>query len=151
LHRDGAGGQQCAIARIGFADLAPVVRRLAGGEREEGDQEGRRRHPGLPAHREKGVHSIMVGPKRGGDRTANGPALRTGTEDPMIYEFESRATGSVIMTKPVAEWILQIVGKAPGAQGIFTVEQMPGAIAALRKAIDDERQALRAEAARGGT
>ncbi|HLS55448.1 MAG TPA: DUF1840 domain-containing protein [Zeimonas sp.] len=69
----------------------------------------------------------------------------------MIYEFKSRATGSVIMTKPVAEWILQIVGKAPGAQGIFTVEQMPGAIAALRKAIDDERQALRAEAARGGT
>ena len=68
----------------------------------------------------------------------------------MIYEFKSRATGSVIMTKPVAEWILQIVGKAPGEKGIFTVEQMPGAIAALRKAIDDERQALRAEAARGG-
>ena len=63
----------------------------------------------------------------------------------MIYEFKSRATGTVIMTRPVAEWILQIVGKTPGPTGIVTVEQMPGAIAALRKAIDDERQALRAE------
>ena len=63
----------------------------------------------------------------------------------MIYEFKSRATGTVVMTKPVAEWILKIVGKAPGATGIVTVDQMPAAIAALRKAIDDERQALRAE------
>lgn len=67
----------------------------------------------------------------------------------MIYEFKSRATGSVIMTKPVAEWILQIVGKTPGATGIVTVEQMPGAIAALRAAIEQERQALRAEAQQG--
>ena len=68
----------------------------------------------------------------------------------MIYEFKSRATGTVIMTRPVAEWILQIVGKTPGPTGIVTVDQMPGAIAALHKAIDDERQALRAES-RGGT
>ncbi|RPH64207.1 MAG: DUF1840 domain-containing protein [Burkholderiales bacterium] len=67
----------------------------------------------------------------------------------MIYEFKSRATGSVIMTKPVAEWILQIVGKTPGATGIITVDQMPGAIAGLRKAIDEEKQALRAEAEAG--
>lgn len=69
----------------------------------------------------------------------------------MIYEFKSRATGSVIMTKPVAEWILQIVGKTPGATGIITVDQMPGAVAALRKAIDEERRALRAEAEAGTT
>ena len=67
----------------------------------------------------------------------------------MIYEFKSRATGSVIMTKPVAEWILKIVGKEPGATGIVTVEQMPAAIAALRKAIDEERAALRAEESGG--
>lgn len=67
----------------------------------------------------------------------------------MIYEFKSRATGSVIMTKPVAEWILQIVGKTPGATGIVTVEQMPGAIAALRAAIEQERQRLRAESQQG--
>lgn len=64
----------------------------------------------------------------------------------MIYEFKSRATGSVIMTKPVAEWILKIVGKEPGATGIVTVEQMPAAIAALRKAIDEERATLAEEA-----
>lgn len=68
----------------------------------------------------------------------------------MIYEFKSRATGTVIMTRPVAEWILQIVGKTAGPAGIVTVEQMPGAIAALRKAIEAERQALRAES-QGGT
>ncbi len=67
----------------------------------------------------------------------------------MIYEFKSRATGTVIMTKPVAEWILEIVGKAPGPTGIFTVAQMPAAIQALRRAIDEERQALRAQAAGG--
>ncbi len=63
----------------------------------------------------------------------------------MIYEFKSRATGSVIMTKPVAEWILEIIGKAPGPTGIVTVAQMPAAVAALRRAIDQERAALRAE------
>ena len=53
----------------------------------------------------------------------------------MIYEFKSRATGSVVMTKPVAEWILKIVGKTPGATGIVTVDQMPAAIAALRTTV----------------
>lgn len=69
----------------------------------------------------------------------------------MLYEFKSRATGSVIMTKPVAEWILKIVGKAPGATGIVTVEQMPAAVAALRKAIDEEREALREQEAGGAS
>ena len=63
----------------------------------------------------------------------------------MIYEFKSRATGSVIMTKAVAEWILQIVGKTPGRTGIITVEQMPGAVDALNRAIEQEKEALRAE------
>ncbi|HEY0878189.1 MAG TPA: DUF1840 domain-containing protein [Zeimonas sp.] len=63
----------------------------------------------------------------------------------MIYEFKSRATGSVIMTKAVAEWILQIIGKTPGRTGIITVEQMPGAVDALNRAIAQEKEALRAE------
>lgn len=62
----------------------------------------------------------------------------------MIYEFKSRATGSVIMTKPVAEWILQIVGKMPGPTGIITVAQMPSAIDALNRAIAAEKEQLRA-------
>ncbi len=63
----------------------------------------------------------------------------------MIYEFKSRATGSVIMTKPVAEWILQIIGKTPGRTGIITVDQMPGAVDALNRAIAQEKEELRAE------
>lgn len=57
----------------------------------------------------------------------------------MLYEFKSRATGTVVMTGPVAEQMLAIVGKAPGPQGIFTVEQMGAAIAALQTAIERER------------
>ena len=57
----------------------------------------------------------------------------------MLYEFKSRATGTVVMTGPVAEQVLAIVGKAPGPQGIFTVEQMGPAIAALQAAIERER------------
>jgi hypothetical protein len=57
----------------------------------------------------------------------------------MLYEFKSKATGTVVMTGPVAERLLAIVGREPAAQGIFTVEQMPDAIAALQAAIEAER------------
>lgn len=57
----------------------------------------------------------------------------------MLYEFKSKATGSVVMTGPVAERLLAIVGKETGPKGIFTVEQMPDAIAALQAAIEREK------------
>ena len=57
----------------------------------------------------------------------------------MLYEFKSKATGNVVMTGPVAERLLAIVGREPAARGIFTAEQMPDAIAALQAAIDRER------------
>lgn len=57
----------------------------------------------------------------------------------MLYEFKSRATGSVVMTQPVAERVLEIIGKEPGPKGIVTVDQMPEAIAALEKAVAEER------------
>ncbi len=63
----------------------------------------------------------------------------------MLYEFKSKATGPVVMTGPVAERLLAIVGKAPGPKGIFTVEQMPAAIEALAAAVAREK----AEAAPG--
>jgi len=50
----------------------------------------------------------------------------------VIYEFKSRATGSVIMTQDVAEMLLKVIGKTPGATGIITVDQLPAAVAALR-------------------
>lgn len=58
----------------------------------------------------------------------------------MLYEFSSRATGRVTMLSPVAERILAILDRAPAPQGIFTVAQLPSAIAALERAIDDERR-----------
>ncbi len=58
----------------------------------------------------------------------------------MLYEFKSRAAGTVVMTQPIAERILGIVGKAPGAPGIITVEAMPEAIAALERAVAEEKQ-----------
>lgn len=57
----------------------------------------------------------------------------------MLYEFKSKATGTVVMTGPVAEQLLAVVGKEAAPKGIFTVEQMPDAIAALQAAIEREK------------
>lgn len=57
----------------------------------------------------------------------------------MLYEFKSKATGPVVMTGPVAERLLAIVGREPGPRGIFTVEQMGPAIAALQAAVEREK------------
>ena len=61
----------------------------------------------------------------------------------MIYEFKCRATGTVVMTQKVAERLLDIIGKAPGAQGIILPAQMPAAIQALQAAVEAEREAER--------
>lgn len=49
----------------------------------------------------------------------------------MIYEFKSRATGSIIMTEPVGNALLEAIGREPAPQGAITTEQMPDAIAKL--------------------
>jgi hypothetical protein len=59
----------------------------------------------------------------------------------MIFEFKSRATGSVIMTKDVAQNILRIIGKDASPQGIIVPEEIPQAIAALQNAIAQEKSA----------
>lgn len=61
----------------------------------------------------------------------------------MLYEFKSRATGTLMMTETVAETILEIIGKAPGPKGIILPEQMPKAIEALNAAVAQERQAAK--------
>lgn len=70
----------------------------------------------------------------------------------MLYKFKSKATGDVIMTGPVGDAILRLLGREPAAQGIFTAEQIPGLIAALEAAVaDHERRRAEAEAeARAG-
>jgi Domain of unknown function (DUF1840) len=56
----------------------------------------------------------------------------------MIYEFKSRATGTVVSTQDVAERILRIIGKSVQAKGVILPEQMPAAMNALKAAIDSE-------------
>lgn len=70
----------------------------------------------------------------------------------MLFEFKSRATGSVIMTESVGKSMLEVIGKAPDARGIVTVAQLPEAIAALKAAVEAERMEIAqmlAEAAAG--
>ena len=57
----------------------------------------------------------------------------------MLYEFKSKAGGNVVMTQPVAERLLGIIGKSPAAAGVFEPEHLPAAIGALQAAIDRER------------
>ena len=57
----------------------------------------------------------------------------------MLYEFKSRAGGTVVMTGLVAERLLTLIGKEAGPQGIFTVAQLADAIAALQAAVEREK------------
>jgi hypothetical protein len=57
----------------------------------------------------------------------------------MLYEFKSKAAGTVVMTGPVAERMLAIIGKEPGPRGIVTVEQLGPAIEALQQAVARDR------------
>jgi len=56
----------------------------------------------------------------------------------MIYKFKSRATGDLIMTQPVGERVLALIGKDRTPQGIIEVGQMPAAIGALESAVAAE-------------
>jgi hypothetical protein len=58
----------------------------------------------------------------------------------MLFEFKSRATGSVVMTSDVGKKVLPLIGKTPDPKGIITVSQMPAAIAALEAACKRENE-----------
>lgn len=54
----------------------------------------------------------------------------------MLVTFKSAASGNLVMFERNGKEILPLLGKNPEeASGIVTVEQLPGAIAALRTAI----------------
>lgn len=58
----------------------------------------------------------------------------------MLLTFKSAADADVIMFGDVAKKLVEILGKDPqDAKGIVTVEQLPGAIARLRAAIEAEK------------
>ncbi|MES2610931.1 MAG: DUF1840 domain-containing protein [Pseudomonadota bacterium] len=53
----------------------------------------------------------------------------------MLYKFKSKAAADLIMLEPQGRQILEIIGKTPGANGIVTAAQIPGAISALEAAV----------------
>lgn len=59
----------------------------------------------------------------------------------MLITFKSAAGADVLMFGQHAKPILEIIGKdGDDPKGIVTVEQLPGAIAALRAAIEEDKQ-----------
>lgn len=67
----------------------------------------------------------------------------------MLIIFKSPASGDVIMFEKNGKEMLTVLGKDPAEpKGIFTVEQLPSAIATLKEAIatDKARQAEKADA-----
>ena len=68
----------------------------------------------------------------------------------MLYKFKSKATGDLIMLEPNGRRVLEIIGKAPGPQGIILPEQMQAALAALDQAVAQEEVDMKAAAAQTG-
>lgn len=62
----------------------------------------------------------------------------------MLYKFKSKAAGDLIMLEPNGRRVLEIIGKDAGPKGIILPEEMPGATAALERAITREEQEQKA-------
>lgn len=58
-----------------------------------------------------------------------------------LYRFKSRETGDLVMLQVSGKRILEILGKDTSGAGIVRPEEMPGAIAALRAAVQAEEAA----------
>jgi hypothetical protein len=62
----------------------------------------------------------------------------------MLITFKSAASGDVMMHGENGKELLRALGKDPDAdKGIVTVEQMPGAIAAIRAAVEADKSTQR--------
>ena len=65
----------------------------------------------------------------------------------MLYRFKSQSTADIVMLPATGEQVLTLMGKELTAKGIVTVAQIPAAIAALNKAVEDSEASGHAEAA----
>lgn len=61
----------------------------------------------------------------------------------MLYEFKCKVAGTVVMTQPVAERLLAIIGKPPAPAGVFEPDSLGAAISALQSAVAGEQSADR--------
>ena len=68
----------------------------------------------------------------------------------MLYKFRSPASGDVIMLGPQGDWMLRLLGREPSERGIIEPADMPQALQALRRAVDQDDQS-RAVAASADT
>lgn len=66
----------------------------------------------------------------------------------MLYKFKSKATADLIMTEPVGDRILRLIGREPCPKGILQADDLPAALAALQAAIEAD-EALRRAASDG--
>jgi hypothetical protein len=57
----------------------------------------------------------------------------------MMYKFKSKAAGDLLMTQPVGDRVLSLIGKGPSAKGIIDVDQIPAALRALEAAVEAEQ------------
>lgn len=60
----------------------------------------------------------------------------------MLVRITSSTSGDMIMFAEHTRWLFDVVGKECTARGVFTCEQLPDAIARLKAAIQEEKQAL---------
>lgn len=63
----------------------------------------------------------------------------------MLYKFKSKNSGDLIMTGPVGDAVLRVMGKEPAPKGILETADMPTALRALEEAVAAE-EAARAQA-----
>ena len=57
----------------------------------------------------------------------------------MLITFKSGVCADVMMFGEVAKQMMEIMGKEPADRGVIAVDQLAGAAARLRKAVDQER------------
>ena len=58
----------------------------------------------------------------------------------MLYKFRSPVSGDVIMLGPHGDWMLRLLGREPSPRGIIEPADMPQALQALHRAVDQDDQ-----------
>lgn len=61
-----------------------------------------------------------------------------------LVVFRSKAAGEIFMFAETARRIFQIIGRDDAPRGVITAGEVPGALARLQAAVDEEKAALKA-------
>lgn len=61
----------------------------------------------------------------------------------MLVTFNSSVSGEMLMLADAAKRLLEIIGKECTARGVITAEQLPAALASLRRAVAEEKAGQR--------